>query len=202
MIKGKKQQPRILLDKPTIKYREIDALNQSMLKLFDSDPVKFYEEFKLGKRRKDKKSTALIIGDLVDFYLLECHADEDTFVTRFDEKFALYEGVKGTGQVFTLVDNLFEITMKDTEDGKVSTSFDTRFSEACKKTQAEGKYKGKSEDKILEDFEKNGQIYFQTLLVNADKTVVDISLVDKAKVVANNILTDPFTADIFNNSLS
>ena len=65
MIKGKKIQPKVIIDKPNVNYRKLDALNQSMIKLFDSDPVKFYEEFKLGRKRRDKKNVSLIIGDLV-----------------------------------------------------------------------------------------------------------------------------------------
>ena len=87
MIKGKKIQPKVIIDKPNVNYRKLDALNQSMIKLFDSDPVKFYEEFKLGRKRRDKKNVSLIIGDLVDFYLLSCRGDELEFNNRLDEKF-------------------------------------------------------------------------------------------------------------------
>lgn len=198
MIKGKTKEEVTYVNKPVVNYRKIDALNQSMLKLFDTDPVKFFEEFKLGKKRKDSKKTAMIIGDLVDFHLLECAGDEEVFENRFDEKFALFTGVKGSGQVFTLADYLFEATEASlNEKNEVTSSFDERFKEAYFKVQAEGKYKGKALDKVLEDFEANGKDYFKTLLENIGKCVVDISLVDKAKIVANNLLTDPFTREIF-----
>lgn len=198
MIKGKALNEKAL-DTSTVNYRKLDALNQSMIKLFDSDPVRFFEEFKLGKRRKDKKSTALAIGDMVDFFLLACRGDEDTFHNRFEEKFALYSGNKGTGQVFILADLLFELTERDRdeESGKVKTSFETRFTEAAQRVQADGKYKGKTEDKILEDFEKNGLEYFEMLVGNLGKTVVDSSLVDKALSVAHKIKYDEFTRDLF-----
>jgi len=198
MIKGKAKQRTG--ETPTVNYRKLDALNQSMIKLFDSDPVKFFEEFKLGKRRDDdKKSTSLIIGDLVDFYLLSCRGDDDEFHNRFDEKFALMKGDKGSGQVFLLADTILELTKRDTDpdSGKVKTSFETRFSEAVQRVQADGKYKGKTADKILEDFEKNGMDYFQTLIDNIGKTVIDTSLIDKALSVANRIKNDEFTRDYF-----
>ncbi len=198
MIKGKKLDSRVQIDKPDVNYRKIDALNQSMIGLFDTDPIKFYEEFKLGKRRKQKKSTALMIGDLVDFYLLECEGNDEVFESRFDEKFALFTEAKGTGQVFVLADYLFEITENCTDEtGKIICSFDDRFDMACKKIQGDGKYKGKSNEQILEDFLKNGEVYFETLMDNLGKVVVDISLVDKAKRVGQAILTDDFTKDIF-----
>lgn len=201
MIKGKVIKERDY-NKPTIAYRKLDALNQSMIKLFDTDPIRFYQEFKLGKPRKDKKSTALAIGDMVDFYLLACRGNEDEFHSRFDEKFALLTTSKGSGQVFTLADILFELTERDRDDetGKIKTSFETRFSEAVLRIQQDGKYKGKDEDKILEDFEKNGFEYFETLCENLGKTVVDTSLVDKALNVGNKLKHDIFTRDIFSGN--
>lgn len=197
MIKGKPLKQRI--DVPSVNYRKLDALNQTMIKLFDTDPIRFFDEFKLGKARKVKKTPSLAIGDMVDFYLLACRGDEDEFHNRFDERFALFAGDKGSGQVFVLADYLFELTERDRDDetGKVKGSFESRFSEAVVKVQADGKYKGKTEEKILEDFEKNGMEYFDTLCENLGKVVVDASLVDKALIVGNKLKNDPFTKDIF-----
>ena len=199
MIKGKQVKPRAVLDKPNINYRKLDALNQSMLKLFDSDPVKFFEEFKLGKKRKEKKNAALTIGDLVDFYLLECKGNEQEFEDRLEEKFVLFNGVKGTGQVFMLADFLFEETENCINEvtKEITCTFETRFAEAVKRVRAEEKYKGKDDDKILEDFLKNGKEYFDTRMKSIGKTIVDISLLDKAKSVAQKLRKDDFTKDIF-----
>lgn len=198
MIKGKVIQPKVIIDKPNVNYRKLDALNQSMIKLFDSDPVKFFEQFKLGKNRKSKKNVSLIIGDLVDFYLLECKGDELEFNNRLEEKFVLFDGTKGTGQVFILADYLFEETENCTnESGEITNSFETRFSAAVAKVQADGKYKGKKEDKILEDFYENGKEYYEKLIGNIGKTVVDASLIDKARIVAENLMRDEFTKNIF-----
>jgi hypothetical protein len=198
MIKGKQVQPRNLIDKPDLNYRKLDALNQSMLKLFDSDPVKFFEEFKMGKKRKEKKNVALMIGDLADFYLLACRGDETEFERRFDEKFALFSGVKGAGQVFLLADYLFEETENCVNDiGEMTCSFESRFAEAVRRVRAEDKYKGKTDEKILEDFLTNGKEYFDVRMDSIGKTVVDVSIVDKAKLVATKLKKDPFTRHIF-----
>lgn len=198
MIKGKQIQPKAFIDKPNVNYRKLDALNQSMLKLFDNDPVKFFEEFKMGKKRKEKKNVALMIGDLVDFHLLECRGDDSEFEKRFDERFVLFNGVKGTGQVFILADYLYEETENCiNEFGEITCSFETRFAEAVKRVRAEDKYKGKDDDKILEDFVKNGKDYFDTRMDSIGKTVVDMSIVDKSKIVAHKLRTDEFTKEIF-----
>lgn len=199
MIKGKQIQPKPLIDKPDVNYRKLDALNQSMLKLFDSDPVKFFEEFKMGKRRKDKDNVSLIIGDIVDFYLLECRGDEKEFDERFEEKFVLFNGTKGSGQVFTLADYLFEETENCVdESGKITCSFDARFAEAIRRVRADDKYKGKTDEKILEDFLANGKEYFDVKMEALGRKVVTVSLIDKAKLVGNKLKTDPFTRKVFN----
>jgi hypothetical protein len=201
MIKGKQIQPKAFVDKPVMNYRKLDALNQSMLKTFDTDPIRFYNEFKLGKPAKEKKGTALIIGDLVDFYVLGCKGDEVEFASRFDEKFALFSGVKGTGQVFELADALFEETkLCANERGEITCSFETRFNAALSRVRADGKYKKKDDAYILDDFEKNGLVYFQMLMDNIGKTVVDVSLMDKAKIVGNNLLRDDFTRHLFKHT--
>lgn len=198
MIKGKQIQPKAFVEKSIVNYRKLDALNQSMLKVFDSDPIKFYNQFKLGKVPKDKTTTALIIGDLVDFFVLACKGDETEFNTRFDEKFALFAGTKGNGQVFDLVDYLMEETENClNERGEVTCSFETRFNAAMSRVRNDGKYKKKDDEYILNDFKKDGEAYFDMLMENIGKTVVDVSLMDKARTVGNKLLHDPFTASLF-----
>lgn len=198
MIQGPAIKEKNTIIRANVNYRALPSLNCSMIKLFDSDPVKFFEQFKLGRTRKEKKSTSLSIGDLVDFFLLDCKGDEDEFNNRFDEKFALLEGVKGSGQVFILADTLFDVTKEYINaDGEVTIDFDTRFKEAYVKVQAEGKYSKKSEEKVLEDFMENGLSYYQTLVDNIGKTVVDVSLLDKSRKIADLLIEDPFTKDVF-----
>lgn len=203
MVKGTRIQR---FEKPQVNYRELDALNYSMLKKFDEDPVKFFEEFKLGKKKKyESKDVAAILGDLSDFYVLECEGDEDIFNNRFDEKYVLFEGSKGTQQVFLLADFLFDATEQATnEEGEVTVSFEERFKEAIRRVNALDKYSDKksptgfkSYEQILEDFEKKGLEYYQKRLDNIGKIVVEISLVEKARTISNNILTDPFTRHLF-----
>lgn len=198
MIKGPQMKEKPNIIRSDVKYRELPSLNCSMIKLFDSDPVRFFEQFKMGKRKPESKTASLLIGDIVDFYILDCRGIEEEFDNRFDEKFCLYEEPKGTAQVFQLADELFSITKKHVNDkGEITTSFATRFTEAFNKMQAAGKYSGKTEEKALEDFNKNGLTYFTFLMESDGKTVVDVSLLDRAKIVAKNLLEDPFTKDLW-----
>ena len=197
MIRGEVIKEMYSIQRTDVDYRALGALNSSMVKLFDSDPVKFYEQFKLGKKRKEKATISTTIGDIVDFYLLDCKGDETEFDGRWDEKFVLFSGAK-SGQVFTLADELFEIT-KDSMDekGEIGVSFSTRFTEAFQRVQNMGLYKKKSEEKALEDFNDNAYDYFQALVDNIGKTVVELSLVEKAKRIAKDILNDSFTKEVF-----
>lgn len=184
--------------KPT--YRSLEGLNQSMLKIFDSDPIKFYREFVLKEIKEDNSSPAMLLGDLVDFYLLECRGNSVEFDSRFDEKYVLFNGNRSSSQVFDLADELFKVTkLNMTEEGEIVTQFETRFKEAFVNIQANGKYKGKTWEKGLEDFTANGMDYFQSLMKSIGKKVVDLGLIERAKVITEQLLTDDFTKDIFNN---
>ena len=58
-----------------VDYRKVDALNQSALKVYDTDPIQFYKQFILKEKREDASSPSMLLGDLVDFYLLECRGN-------------------------------------------------------------------------------------------------------------------------------
>lgn len=181
-------------------YRQLEGLNQSMLKVFDSDPLKFYQEFVLKQPKEDSSSSAMLLGDLVDFYLLECRGNGADFDLKFDDNYVLFSGNRTSSQVFDLADELFKITkLNMTEEGEIVTEFQTRFKEAFTNIQAIGKYKGKTWEKGLEDFTANGMEYFESLMKSIGKKVVDLGLVERAKAIAEQLLTDDFTKDIFNN---
>lgn len=185
-----------------IEYRKIDALNQSALKVYDTDPVLFYRQFILKEPREDSSSTAMLLGDLVDFYLLECKGNGADFDLKFDDKFVLFSGARTTSQVFDLADELFKVTkLSMTEEGEIITDFEVRFKEAFNNVQAGGKYKGKTWEKALDDFTTNGMGYFESLMKSIGKKVVDLNLVEKAKNIVNQLVTDDFTKDIFNKEL-
>lgn len=200
MIKGEVVKVKNSIIKPDVNYRKINALNCSMIKLFDSNPVKFFDCFKLGRVKDDVKSTAIVIGDIVDFYILDCKGNNQEFEDRFEEKFSLLKDVSVKGQVSVLVEELYKIAKKYTVDGKITAEFSTMFSEAVQKVQSLGKYSGKTEEKILEDFSEKGKEYYETLIKNSDKTVVDVNVLDHARNIAKILVEDEFTAHLFEES--
>lgn len=193
-------------NKPEGNYRELKGLNQSMLAVFDENPMQFYNEFILGQPRAQKSNTSFDIGDLADFYLLDCHGDETEFDQRFDEKFVKFEGKKSTAQAFVLADKLFEITQGDVnEEGVIVTDFEDRFKEAFRLAQLEDKYSGKTWEKGLEDFNKvpkggnkSAKDYFDLKITSIGKAIVDIWQRDRAVKIINNLRQDSFLGDFIN----
>ncbi len=201
MITGKINNPT-LLKPPTTDYRKIVAINQSAIKVYDTDPMKFFREFVLKEQRKEKDTFSLLLGTLVDYGVLECRGNEVEFEQNFDKYFTLFEGNKGTGQAFILADYLFEETMKSVNDkGIITCSFVDRFTDAFNRIQADGKYSKKTGEWAIEDFVKSpANDYFSKLMDSIGKKVIDLKLVDKGKQLIKQLLTDDFTCEIFNGN--
>lgn len=182
-------------------YREIKALNQSMISKFDSDPAQFYREFILGEKDEDDGTSSTGIGDLADFYLLECNGDENDFNQRFSDHFGLFAGVKGTAQAFTLADKLYKVSRRDTnESGLITSGFEDRFKEAFEFCQQKALYKKKTWEYALEDFNKTGKEYFDAKIQNTGKTIVDQRQVEKAIKICNQLRNDDNHGDFINQS--
>lgn len=192
MIKGKVQE----------NYRELKGLNYSSIKTFDNEgPSIFYDQFVLGKPKKEPKdNTGLIIGSLVDDIIVTCKGDMHEFEQMFDTKYSLLDSNKSTSQAFLLADKLFEITMRDTVDGVVRTELLARFTEAFEAVQKEDKYKGKTVDQAFKDFNDKAKDYFDTKMSNIGKQVIDMLHLNKARFVAEQLMYDDFTRGIFSSS--
>lgn len=178
-----------------VSYRNKEGLNFSSIKTFDDDGVGvFYKEYILGQK-KDKSSQALIIGSLVDDMVLTYNGDMNLFYQHFDERYVKFDGVKSSAQAFVLADTLFDNMIETlSSDGKVTGDFETCFKESFDKVQADGKYKGKTWDKGLEDFEKTARVYFDKKISSIGKIVVDLKTLSIAENVARVLFTDEFTS--------
>lgn len=202
MIKGNIQKQKEVFVENTSNltdYRKIVALNQSSLKDYDNDPMKFYREYVMKQTRKEKDSFSILLGTLVDYGVLECRGNDAEFEQNFDKYFVLFDGTKSSGQAFLLADYIFQETLNSTnENGIVTTSFITRFTDAFTRIQLEGKYSKKTVEWAIEDFASSpAKLYFDKLLESIGKKVVDIKVVDRAKQLIKQLLNDNFTQDIF-----
>lgn len=193
MIEGKLKEV-----KPT--YRQREGLNFSSIKTFEDKGVGiFFKEFMVGDK-KDVSTNAVLIGNMVDDIILTYGGDFEAFQQNFDYRYAKFDGVKSSAQAFVLADYIFE-SMMEVELGvktveNASKLFEACFSEAFNKIQAEGKYKGKTPEQALQDFEKVARGYFDQKISNIGKMVVDLDMINVAQSVANQLLQDEFTASL------
>jgi len=194
MIEGKLKP----VDKPS--YRQKEGLNFSSIKTFEDKGVGiFFKEFMMGDR-KEISSSPVLIGSMVDDIILTYEGDINAFHQAFDERYVKFDGIKSTAQAFLLADYIFD-SMMEVELGvktvdNVDKMFEACFAEAFAKIQAEGKYKGKTAEQALQDFEKNSKDYFHKKISNVGKMVVDLDMISTAERVANQLMQDEFTSTI------
>ena len=180
----------------TVSYRQKEGLNFSSIKLFEDKGVgAFYNEYILGNK-KHLDSQAIVIGSMVDDIVLNYAGDMNLFYQHFDEKYVKFDGNKSSAQAFVLADYLYDSMMETAVNGVVTADFENCFREAFDKVQAEGKYKGKTWEKALEDFEKVARDYFDKKIDSIGKQVVDLKTLSIAEEVSKNLLTDSFTASL------
>lgn len=176
----------------TVDYRKIDKLSGSAIKLFATNRSKFYREVVLKEKRKDKDTDSIKIGSVIDFILSDCKGDLLEFEQRFDEKFALLSGNKGSGQMFLLADLLFEYTQRDSNDENIcTTTFVDRFTEAFENLQKQDKFKGKTIENTIPLFVgSEAETYFKERLNNIGKTVIDEGMFNYCKKRAELVIND------------
>jgi len=140
-------------------YREIDRLSYSQLALYNKDRVKFWKRYIL-KEEDQEESEYLTMGNIVDCLLTE--------PDNFDKKFVISKANVPVPQMVQfckiLVDNYtkFEIfsdcliksyeDLKEWNGGKLGTGF----------------------EKYVENFNKDGKVYFEELLESRNKKVISI----------------------------
>lgn len=188
---------QIQRERSEITYRKIQGLNQSSLVTYDDDELLFYKYFVLGEPKADEDTRDTLLGCLVDNYLLENDANEESFNQHFDEHFVLFEGNKGTAQVFMLCDELFDIVKRTIVDGEITGDFIVCFQEAFLNIQSKDKYKGKTWQKGLEDFNANGKEYYNTLLRSIGRKVVDLQMIETIKRISSQMISDEHLGWIF-----
>lgn len=196
MVKGEINQQKVDVD-----YRKIDALNYSSIKTFLDDGVGiFYKEYIL-KEKKEKWTPSLVIGTLIDDIIINYRGDMTAFYQNFDNKYCQLNENKSSAQVFLLADYLFEELSPSIKDGKITGNFEIAFQNSFDRIQKEGKYKGKTIEQGLSDFNTNGKDYFNLKLHSINKIMVDLQQISIAERTANKLLRDETTGRILKGVL-
>lgn len=189
-----------MITSPTsVPYRQKEGLNFSSIKTFDhKGPKVFYKEYVLGLR-EDMDSNAILVGNIVDDIILNYGGDQTLFEQNFDEKYARFDGNKSSAQAFVLADYLFDIIKETIREGVVTGDFEACFKQAFARCQEDGKYKGKTWEAGLADFDKVSKSYYESKINAIGKQVVDLTTLNIAYNLAKQLMTDPFTAPLLNN---
>lgn len=192
-VKGELKTQREFVSTPNLNYRKLGGLNYSMICKYEKSPADFVDEFILGNPRDGDDTLATKIGNIVDDIIFTHRGNMDDFDNAFDGRYALYTGVDtGTKQVFLLADELLKVTKREPD-----ASFASRFQNAFEAAQRAGKYKGKTLEFALDDFEKVAMEYFTTNLENMNKIVVSVGILTKAQGIATRAMEDDFTKNVF-----
>lgn len=185
--------------KPKEYFEMKNILSNSAIKVFFENRVKFYKKYVLNEiveDEEDVKSVAMMLGTIVDFKLF--NPEED-----WDKHFHINSVQKPTGQMGVFVDVLYSKTLKYLdEENNITTDFLTIFQEAYDFVQKEGKFKGKSLEKVLEMFTSDGEGYYSECRNSFGKTVVDISLLTGAEKIIEDLKSSEFVGDIINNNFT
>lgn len=180
-------------------YRALkDRLSYSGLKQYVQSRSKFYKEMILQESVKKEQTLSTILGDMVHVLLAEQ-------VNEWDSKFVLSSVNPPTGQVLTLVQELYKRSLQSMdENGMQKDNFNVIFTDTVQVVKyeydgiTEKAFKGKTNEKILEMFQATGEVYYQELLKSTGKTVVTIQQIEQAERLVTMLKEHEYTRDIVN----
>lgn len=177
-------------------YRAIKRLSYSSLKQFIDDRMDYYEVHELGTKSSQKKSYEMTFGVLVETLLWGKAND-------YSETFVEATVPKPAGHMGELLDKLYELHMSHRDANGVATrQFDSLLEEAYKYVayDASGnlvKFKRKKFADILLGFPNSeAEQYYQQMLANTDKYLVDLKDKGFAENCKNKLLHHWVTRDI------
>jgi len=178
-------------------YRALkDRISYSSIKQFDDSYKSFYKEHILKENVERETNQSMILGSIVDCLLL---SPDD-----FDDRYAIVNLTKPTGQIGELSENLYKITLKYIdEEGSVTREFGEIFLEAFEKCQKDGKFKGKTIESALQAFRKvedgvSGELYYDECRKNHGKQTIDLSTISIAEKIVESLRNGEYTGDIIN----
>jgi hypothetical protein len=168
-------------------YREINALNQSILKKILNSPQEFVKAKRKQETREESVGDHFLFGSIVDLMLTGSKKE-------FDEKYAVIDdNVSCTEAVKAIVDGVF-LDYLDLEDNDFLTleSLQASVLQNCRYQNYQSKWK--DETKVTKIIEL-GSEYFEILKTTKGKTVVSQTEYAKAVNCKAALQVDQFTRE-------
>lgn len=172
MVTGKKQLDRKMDEK---EYRSLPLLSSSDIRLFSLNKREFYKTKVLGEVKKERMSSAMLLGSVVHALLLEPQ--------EFDSKFYLTTCNKPTALMLAFVESLFNYTLANMdEDGEITED----FGELCRLAHIDSGYKITLEQVIKKFSGSNAEDYYRELRDSVAKGLEVVTMDDLG--IANRIV--------------
>jgi hypothetical protein len=182
-------------------YRALPIDSYSSLKVFAEDRKKYYRKFVLGEPIKEEETNSLKLGSLVDCLLFT--------PSDFDDRFTLAISQVPKGQYGKFVEELMKITLRSTdENGRVNRELESMMEDAYNAVKFD-------RDGSIIDFKRDTfetvkakffgtevELYYKQLRDSHGKTVIEMSTLEAAQAVVNELKTNFVTRDIINATSS
>lgn len=178
-----------------VEYRTLEIDSYSTLKVFIEDRKKYYRKFVLKEKTKDDETSSTKFGSLVD--CLQFTPSE------FDKRYTLAITQVPTGQYAKFVDQLMKVTVASlNEEGEVTRDLEDMMLDAYNLVKFD-------RDGVIVDFKRDNfeivkqkflgsqlEAYYRQLRESYGKTVIEMSELQSAENIVNELKTNPVTRDV------
>lgn len=178
-------------------YRALPIDSYSSLKLFSEDRRKYYKKFVLGEPVREEDTPSLTTGSLVDCLLLA--------PSEFDSRYVLSVSQVPSGQYGKFVEELMKVTLINTdENGEVTKEVEDMIEDAYNAVKFDRNgnivdFKRDSLDTVKRKFLGTElEMYYRQLRESHGKTVIELSTLETAQAIVNELKTNFVTKDIVN----
>lgn len=179
-------------------YRALEIDSYSSLKVFIEDRKKYYKKFVLREPVREEESDEMRFGSLVDCLLFTPE--------EFDNRYAMSVSKVPSGQWGKLMDELWAVTLANLNaNGEVTKEVEDMLEEAYNNVKYDRRtgeavaFKRESLEKVKEKFPgSEAEMYYRQLRESHGKTILDLSELETAQAVVQELRTNEFTKDIIN----
>jgi len=171
-------------------YRDVKMDSSSSIKEFSLDRKKYWRKYVLDETIKEKDTTAIMMGQLVELLLWEPEL--------FDSKFYMSACVSPpTGLMLGFVEAMYKVTKEKTDENDV---VDATFEEIASEAYELSGFKIKLDAVIKKFAESDAMIYFEEICTvrSNNLSVVNANDVNNAEKIVTELQENPITAKICN----
>lgn len=186
--------PTKTINKATVsEYRKLDVNSYSSIKEFIKNRNTYYKKYILKEYTEDKPNFDMVMGSLIDNLIFT--------PLEYDEHFAVTSVQEPKPQMLDFCNILYRKTLEYTREGIVTKDMqdllmDT-YLEAAWNGETAIRFKGKTFEKVIEMFQKDGEAYYEELRKNTGKEVISLGMLANAEKAVDLIKNNFVTYELF-----